>query len=592
MIGGSRQSVNRLLADFVGAGPAALRRRRARHPRRGAARGRRATMTEPRRPADAADPGDPRGGRAAARCGRAARAAAADEAAPDGDRRDVATVVLDAQAASIALHDPAPTGSSSSPPPARQRRRRRAGHRRRRRHRRLRVHDGQPLAVADVSADPRFDRTVAEPTGYVPGSIARGAADRRRGHDRRPGGPRPARRDRSRCATSTGRRASPGRRRSPSAADALARRRGRAPPQRLASLAAHDSAAAGAAALDDATVEALVGAATAALDAATDDPTWRAGRSDRPPARRRPGSRRARGRLARRPAPAAAERSRRSGSPRLTTARSRPGASRSPRTRATGSARPPPFGTAASGRASSAMPTARASPWRSSTRASTADIRPSAAALVAPACASTLDGEHATGRRRRRRDRPRRPRHGVRRDRRRHRARRPSSSRSASSAPDNRGKGRAVAAAVDVGHRGGDRGREPEPVVAQRGDVRRVPRAGRPGLFRERPAGLRRQQRPGPVVPVAVRGGRLGRGARRRRIPDVWFYNPAPPVEFGAYGVDVDVAWRDGGRIRATGNSFAAPHIAGTRRACGRATRRRRPSRSRRCSAATADRPG
>jgi subtilisin family serine protease len=45
--------------------------------------------------------------------------------------------------------------------------------------------------------------------------------------------------------------------------------------------------------------------------------------------------------------------------------------------------------------------------------------------------------------------------------------------------------------------------------------------------------------------------------------PDTWFYNPSPPVEFGAYGVDVDVAWRDGGRIRATGNSFAAPHLAG-----------------------------
>lgn len=44
---------------------------------------------------------------------------------------------------------------------------------------------------------------------------------------------------------------------------------------------------------------------------------------------------------------------------------------------------------------------------------------------------------------------------------------------------------------------------------------------------------------------------------------DTWFYNPSPPVEFGAYGVDVDVAWRDGGRIRATGNSFAAPHLAG-----------------------------
>ena len=45
--------------------------------------------------------------------------------------------------------------------------------------------------------------------------------------------------------------------------------------------------------------------------------------------------------------------------------------------------------------------------------------------------------------------------------------------------------------------------------------------------------------------------------------PWTWFYNPAPPVEFGAYGFDVDVAWRDGGRILATGNSFAAPHVAG-----------------------------
>lgn len=42
-----------------------------------------------------------------------------------------------------------------------------------------------------------------------------------------------------------------------------------------------------------------------------------------------------------------------------------------------------------------------------------------------------------------------------------------------------------------------------------------------------------------------------------------WFYNPLPPVEFGAYGVDVDVAWKDGGRMIATGNSFAAPHVAG-----------------------------
>ncbi len=45
--------------------------------------------------------------------------------------------------------------------------------------------------------------------------------------------------------------------------------------------------------------------------------------------------------------------------------------------------------------------------------------------------------------------------------------------------------------------------------------------------------------------------------------PAAWFYNSDPPVEFGAHGVDVDVAWRDGGRMTATGNSFAAPHVAG-----------------------------
>jgi len=47
------------------------------------------------------------------------------------------------------------------------------------------------------------------------------------------------------------------------------------------------------------------------------------------------------------------------------------------------------------------------------------------------------------------------------------------------------------------------------------------------------------------------------------RDPAVWYYNPRPPVEFGAFGLDVDVAWKGGGRIVATGNSFAAPHIAG-----------------------------
>jgi subtilisin family serine protease len=48
-------------------------------------------------------------------------------------------------------------------------------------------------------------------------------------------------------------------------------------------------------------------------------------------------------------------------------------------------------------------------------------------------------------------------------------------------------------------------------------------------------------------------------------VPDpwTWFYNPRPPVEFGAWGVDVPVAWKGGGRMIATGNSFAAPHVTG-----------------------------
>ncbi len=45
--------------------------------------------------------------------------------------------------------------------------------------------------------------------------------------------------------------------------------------------------------------------------------------------------------------------------------------------------------------------------------------------------------------------------------------------------------------------------------------------------------------------------------------PEVFFYNPTPPVEWGAWGVDVPIAWKDGGRSIATGNSFAAPHVAG-----------------------------
>jgi len=45
--------------------------------------------------------------------------------------------------------------------------------------------------------------------------------------------------------------------------------------------------------------------------------------------------------------------------------------------------------------------------------------------------------------------------------------------------------------------------------------------------------------------------------------PLAYLRNPDPPVEFYARGVDVDVAWADGSTLRASGNSFATPHIAG-----------------------------
>jgi subtilisin family serine protease len=44
---------------------------------------------------------------------------------------------------------------------------------------------------------------------------------------------------------------------------------------------------------------------------------------------------------------------------------------------------------------------------------------------------------------------------------------------------------------------------------------------------------------------------------------NVYYYNPEPPVEFGAPGIEVRVAWLNGGWIRGTGNSYAAPHITG-----------------------------
>ena len=56
-----------------------------------------------------------------------------------------------------------------------------------------------------------------------------------------------------------------------------------------------------------------------------------------------------------------------------------------------------------------------------------------------------------------------------------------------------------------------------------------------------------------PVLSVASHGG---------EDPETFFYNPRPPVEFHARGMDVEVGWAGGTTIRASGNSFATPHMA------------------------------
>jgi subtilisin family serine protease len=52
-------------------------------------------------------------------------------------------------------------------------------------------------------------------------------------------------------------------------------------------------------------------------------------------------------------------------------------------------------------------------------------------------------------------------------------------------------------------------------------------------------------------------------GSHEEPEPDTFFYNPAPPVEFFARGVGVEIAWLGGGKILSTGNSFATPHMSG-----------------------------
>lgn len=67
---------------------------------------------------------------------------------------------------------------------------------------------------------------------------------------------------------------------------------------------------------------------------------------------------------------------------------------------------------------------------------------------------------------------------------------------------------------------------------------------------------------PGPTYPSQF-ASVISVAARETDDPWSLAYNPTPPVEFAARGVDVELAWTGGKTIVATGNSFASAHVAG-----------------------------
>jgi subtilisin family serine protease len=52
-------------------------------------------------------------------------------------------------------------------------------------------------------------------------------------------------------------------------------------------------------------------------------------------------------------------------------------------------------------------------------------------------------------------------------------------------------------------------------------------------------------------------------GSHEEDDPMTLYYNPNPPVEFFARGVNVEVPWMGGETLRCSGNSFATPHVSG-----------------------------
>ena len=128
---------------------------------------------------------------------------------------------------------------------------------------------------------------------------------------------------------------------------------------------------------------------------------------------------------------------------------------------------------------------------------------------------------------------------------------------------DLRGKGAAFLAGPRVGRRAGRPGDEPEPVVQERA---RCSRSSTRSSTRPT-SSTSRWSAPSTTCPACATRRRSHRSSRSPPTPspdpETFFYNPTPPVEWGAWGVDVPIGWKDGGTTVATGNSFAAPHMAG-----------------------------
>jgi len=80
--------------------------------------------------------------------------------------------------------------------------------------------------------------------------------------------------------------------------------------------------------------------------------------------------------------------------------------------------------------------------------------------------------------------------------------------------------------------------------------------------FRNIPLVCAANNAPGPSYP-SLYAVVLSVAAHEGRDPERFDANPTPPVEFGAPGLDVEIAWLNGSTITATGNSFATPHVAG-----------------------------